>query len=1481
MKTSTGLLLFVLLVCQWTQAQENPSHMPVFYVSANGADSGDDTKQQPFRTLERARAAVRKARVKDCTAIVYLRGGVYERDLTFELNEQDSGSVRAPVVWRAYPGEEVTILGGRRIDAALVTPVTDRSILKRIIEPSARTRVMQVDLKSMGIGDYGQIRARGFRRPYIPAHMELFIDDHAMRLAQWPNPGEPRVPIGKVLDKGSIPRTGDFTNRGGKFHYDTDRVQLWKQAEDIWISGFFNNGYADDTVKIKRIDFDNKTMETVHPHMYGYKSGSAWNRWVALNLLEEIDQPGEYVCDTKTGVLYFCPPRSFDPKTSVLSVSILEEPLLALEGASFVHFADITFECTRGMGIYIERGENNRISGCTLRNMGMVAVCIGQGTEDLEHYAHEGTAAPASRRLGNWHEHIYKNTVFDRKGGRGHGIVSCGIYNMGAGGVHMGGGDRATLTPAGNFVRNCDIHDYNRLGRSYKAGVNVDGVGNRVEHCRIHSAPACAFYVHGNDHVFEYNEVHDVMLDGDDMGAFYMGRDPSEFGNIIRYNFFHHIGRTPQTHRTWCIYYDDMACGNQAISNVFYNAGKSAAFLIGGGKYNVTSNNIFINNGLCIQMGNRGQGWAKNNLDKGGLFEQRTLEAVDITKPPYSERYPKLDNYWNDTPAVPANPIERNLLVNCGKVTSARSEWGPIKNNWSTNDDPGFVNMAEGDFTLKEDSPVFEKIPGFIPVPFPRMGLYADRWRKRIPERSGFAKQVESEKTDERVFDPYRLTWDTMGSSSLDSMPIGNGDIGLNVWTEQNGDLVFYLSKTDAWSENSRLLKLGKVRVSLSPNPFANGGAFAQELSVRQGIITVTSGDNKNAAKLVVWVDANHPAVNIDIKSKTPVDVKASFEPWRTKCRELTGNETHSAYGVQGESAEPIFVEPDTIVAGQNNRIIWYHRNERSIWKANLQLQALGDMTTRLKDPLLNRTFGALIEGEGLVTRTKTVLQTENPQKELTLSIYPLTLQTDSAREWIGQVKSKASRIGSVPYDKRLKQHIDWWTRFWGRSYIHVSSTDAKERSITEKITRAYILQRWMHACAGRGHSPIKFNGSIFNVDTKKYTDRFKGFDADYRQWGGPYWWQNTRLPYWSMLTSGDYDLMAPLFKQYHDVLPIRRAATQKYYGHDGAFIPETMYFWGTYTDSNYGRDRQNLPDGLTENLLIRYYWQSGLELSLMMLDTYSHTQDEAFATDILLPFVQDIVTFYDQHWDRDASGKIHFEPAMALETYRKAVNPLVEIVGIEKVCSELLSLPDSIVSAEQSKQWKRLISELPEIPMREIDGKKVLSPAHRFSEKQNVENPEMYAVFPYRTYGVGKADIDIARNTFARRTHKNSGGWQQNAIQAACLGLADEAAKLVAYNFTHRDSRYRFDAMWGPNYDWTPDQDHGSVAMTALQRMLLQYEGEKIYLLPAWPNKWNVAFKLHAPDKTVVQGVYKDGRLQKLNCTPNSRKTDIQLENK
>jgi hypothetical protein len=722
-----------------------------------------------------------------------------------------------------------------------------------------------------------------------------------------------------------------------------------------------------------------------------------------------------------------------------------------------------------------------------------------------------------------------------------------------------------------------------------------------------------------------------------------------------------------------------------------------------------------------------------------------------------------------------------------------------------------------------------------------------------------FAFSAQAQKT---TLADYNIAWTSPGMNAQGSMPLGNGDIGINAWVEANGDLVFYLSKTDAWSENGQLLKLGQVRVSLSPNPF-NGNTFLQELRLPTGEIIVRYG----TADIRLWIDANHPVVQVEIDSKIPVQASISLWSWRKSHRPITGKESRVVWGI-GESAYdpscagPLYQEPDTVITDEANRISWYHHNTYSIWKTNLELEALGDYVKTGTDPLLNRTFGATIMGEGLINKSDTLLVSSVAKKSIQVSIFPLT-QISSSDSWKTSLIKASENIGKIPLKSRQAEHYKWWKEFWERSYIYITTRDTAGRKVAETVTQGYILQRFMNACGGRGNSPIKFNGSIFTVDTYNRNDEFGGMDADYRQWGGCYWWQNTRLPYWTMLVSGDFDLMKPLFAMYFTSLPLRKMATEKYYGHAGAFYPETMNFWGTHANGDYGCNRTGMANGFTFNPYIRYYWQGGLEMSLIMLDYYSFTRNRFFAKDTLVPFVSEILTFFDQHWKRGADGKIFFSPAMSLETWHTAENPLPEIVGIKAVASKMLALPAGMITDIQRSQWIKLIRDLPEIPLRTVNNETVLAPAAVFSNKANVENPELYAIFPYRTYGVGKPDIDLAKRTFAIRIHKENGGWQQNSIQAALLGFSDDARQMVIQSFSTWDKHFRFPAFWGPNYDWSPDQDHGNVAMIALQRMLVQYDIDTFTLLPAWPAGWNVRFRVNMPGNVIREGVYEDGKLK------------------
>jgi len=709
----------------------------------------------------------------------------------------------------------------------------------------------------------------------------------------------------------------------------------------------------------------------------------------------------------------------------------------------------------------------------------------------------------------------------------------------------------------------------------------------------------------------------------------------------------------------------------------------------------------------------------------------------------------------------------------------------------------------------------------------------------------------------------YNVTWDSPSQDENGSMPIGNGDLAANVWMEPNGDLVFYLSKSDAWSGNGRLLKLGRVRVRLD-KPFVRAGAdFKQELDLESGSISIRSAGDAGESSILFWIDAHNPLVNVQIEGSEAFKANVSLELWRTQRRQLKGHEMHSVRALMG-SREPVFVEPDTVAPAENNTLRWYHRNETSCYPIVLKNQHLEHLLEKYPDPLMKRTFGCLLHGEGLVARDDKTLVTAKPTKNVNIHIHALTAQTDTKADWLEQIAKQRAAEEKKSLEDTRRGHEAYWSDFWSRSHIHATGTPE-----AELVSRAYALQRWIQACAGRGNYPIKFNGSLFTVAAN---DNGK-WDADYRRWGGNYWFQNTRLAYWPMLYSGDYDQMEPLWRMYRDALPLLEDRTRKYYDHEGIFCSETMYFWGTYGNTDYGWGNKQVH---TTNPWIRYYWDSGIELSMMMLDYHRHTRDEAFVKKTLLPIADGVVTFYDQHYKRNDEGKVHFSPAMSLETWHKAEDPLPIIVGLQTVLTGLLDLPDGLTGEEQRKRWRRFRSELPPIPFTEKDGKKWIEPARVYSNKRNSENPELYAVFPYRAYGLGKPDLEVALETWRRRAVKRTGGWSQDPIQAALLGLSDEAKKYVVQNARSKHGASRFPAFWGPNFDWIPDQDHGSVIMIALQHMLMQCEGETIRLLPAWPKDWDVDFKLQAPGNTTVRAVYRDGKVETLDVNPQSRRKDV-----
>jgi len=715
----------------------------------------------------------------------------------------------------------------------------------------------------------------------------------------------------------------------------------------------------------------------------------------------------------------------------------------------------------------------------------------------------------------------------------------------------------------------------------------------------------------------------------------------------------------------------------------------------------------------------------------------------------------------------------------------------------------------------------------------------------------------------------YNVVWTTPSHDASGAMPIGNGEVGLNVWVEEGGDLLFYIARTDAWSEISRLLKLGRVRIALSPNPFTKGAPFSQELNLGEGRIDIAAGASGKQVRLSVFVDPDHPVVHVLGESDQPLIVRAGLEVWRSGKRQLTGHELASSWTMrEAPPSVEVWESGDIVEPEPADGVTWYHRNAYSVVPMTLERQGLSRFAASVTDPLLGRTFGGRLLAEGFVRDGPSAVRSAAPTRRFRVRVATHSSQTPTVPAWKAELDALAAR-SSDPTARRAAT-ARWWTDFWNRSWIGVDGAEG------ESVTRAYVLQRWMTAGAGRGRYPVKFNGSLFTVDPQ-FTEG-PPENADWRRWGDCYWWQNTRLPYFAMAARGDFDQLASVFRMYSDVVPLCRARVTSYFGADGVAFPETMTVFGTWGNGDYGWDRTGHQPNEVLNDYVRHIWQPGLELTTLMLDYYEHTLDTTFLEKQLLPMAHDVLRYFHTRFARDAAGRLVIQPTQSVETYwYEVVNDTPTVAGLRSVLARLQALPPARVPAPERDFWRSLEEATPPLPIRSEDGQPVLLPAERFNPKRtNVENPELYAIWPFGLLGVGRPDLQLAVSTFNRRAEKASVGWQYDGQTAAAVGLADESRRLLLGKVANANPRHRFPAMWGPNYDWLPDQDHGANIMLTLQGMLLRPVGGRIYLLPAWPKGWNAQFKLHAPARTVVEGRVIDGELVDLRVTPSSRRKDV-----
>lgn len=733
------------------------------------------------------------------------------------------------------------------------------------------------------------------------------------------------------------------------------------------------------------------------------------------------------------------------------------------------------------------------------------------------------------------------------------------------------------------------------------------------------------------------------------------------------------------------------------------------------------------------------------------------------------------------------------------------------------------------------------------------------------------------------------LIWTSQSENAAGSMPCGGGDIGLNVWVEK-GELLFYVARSGTFDENNTLLKLGRVRLKLIPSPFDKDAAFKQELILKDGYVKITGKKGALTTEVKVWVDVFKPLVHLEVKSNRKTIAEAGYESWRYADRPTKGKENNQnsyKWAPQGE----VKTFKDSI-AFKNNGLLFYHQNKaQSVFDLTVKQQGLDSIKDQLFNPLKNLVFGGMMWGTGMVgagnytgTYAGTAfkgwkLKNDKGRTSISLSLALHTEATTDLQHWTAGL----SRIRNKVAAKDFNNSIKWWNAYWERSFIELE--DNKDETVVQ-AGKNYQQFRYMLGCNAFGTYPTKFNGGLFTYDPVLVDTALK-YTPDFRNWGGgTHTAQNQRLVYWPMLKSGDAEMMQPQFDFYTRLLKNAELRTAFYWKHKGASFTEQLENFGLPNPAEYGWKRpENYDKGMEYNAWLEYEWDTVLEFCLMMLETESYAGK---AVKPYLPFISSCLSFFDEHYTYlaqqrgskalDGSGHLVLYPGSAAETYKMAYNATSTIAALKTVLNRLLRVKD--ITTQQRQTWEAMLKRIPPISFREFNGHTTIAPAKIWERVNNTESPQLYPVYPWGIYGIGRPGLDTAINTFNYdpdvlkfRSHI---GWKQDNIFAARLGLTKEAAELTLLKL--KDAGRRFPTFWGPGFDWVPDHNWAGSGMIGLQEMLLQSNDKAIYLFPAWPKEWNVRFRLHAPYQTIVEAELKNGQVKLLKVIPESRRKDIEI---
>ncbi len=682
--------------------EDNREYGVEVFVATDGNDvTGDGSIEAPFATIDRARDEIRSySHIPNGGAVVYLRGGEYTMLNGVELETMDQGSASSPIKYSAYEDEYVNLVGTLNFEVSDATKVTDADILAKLPEVS-KDAVYELDLSDYvtsdkevqyvghSMGNLSWLAGEGYNTsiPYI----SMTIDGSQQTLARWPNegqeiPGRDEYPgycaITHVVDPGANPRMwkDDVIGRDGwvapedRDKYDTfeiisdnlnERIGDWIGVPtdgtnmldlDIYMSGYWQNDFSDQTVKIQDITMSGSDYIIESDIPSGYSVGTSHStKFYVYNILQELDIPGEWYFDQEDGsyTMYFYPPTGVDMTSDTsLKIAMLEDTMFTLTDTKHITISGLNIEGVLNTGVEMLGTEYVAFKNATIAATQLKAGVINSTS---------------------------KNTVMNS------GFENVNFFDVN-GGVSISGGDTMNLVSQNNYLQNCHFNNFATITQSYNPAVSISGVGNRITSCMIEDGPHNAIMYSGNDQVIEFTEITNVVQAAKDQAAIYTGRNVLQRGTVIRNNYFHDIEAGSGGNPNSGIYLDDLQAGADIIDNVFENVGWG--IFINGGRDTHVQGNEFINcqDGVIIND------WAYIGVNNWYIHGYGTLSdtnnVTNLTDEPWNDpesAYGKYEHLWTIREDDPWHSKYNTIIDNTftdGKNSLVRYMSRAVQNNY-------------------------------------------------------------------------------------------------------------------------------------------------------------------------------------------------------------------------------------------------------------------------------------------------------------------------------------------------------------------------------------------------------------------------------------------------------------------------------------------------------------------------------------------------------------------------------------------------------------------------------------------------------------------------------------------------------------------------------------------------------------------------------------------------------------------------------